>query len=398
MLSFCQTGAGKAYLKDTQTGWNAHLPARSRAEHHQANIDAMQRIPKEEMAVRLFVPGRICLFGEHSDWAGGHRRSNPGLEKGYTLICGTDQGIHADARSNPATLRLTSTAPDGTARGPHEIPMVLERLMAEAQGGGFWSYAAGVAFQVASLLPVGGLTINNFKTDLPIRKGLSSSAAICVLVARAFNRIYHLGLTIRDEMELAYQGEITTPSRCGRMDQGCANGRRPVLMTFDGDQLDIDRVRVGEDVYLVLVDLNAKKDTQKILSNLNRCYPFAGNDVQRDVQQLLGPVNRRIVGEAVGALEAGDAEQLGALMRQAQAFFDLLAVPACSGELAAPVLHRVLDYEPLRPHIWGGKGVGSQGDGTAQFVARSREDQRAVVEIIQRDLAMPCLQLTVPRT
>ena len=23
--------------------------------------------------MRLFVPGRICLFGEHSDWAGGYR-------------------------------------------------------------------------------------------------------------------------------------------------------------------------------------------------------------------------------------------------------------------------------------------------------------------------------------
>ena len=41
--------------------------------------------------MRLFVPGRICLFGEHSDWAGGYRRLNADIEKGYTLICGTDQ-------------------------------------------------------------------------------------------------------------------------------------------------------------------------------------------------------------------------------------------------------------------------------------------------------------------
>ncbi|MCB0002160.1 MAG: GHMP kinase, partial [Anaerolineae bacterium] len=24
--------------------------------------------------MKIFVPGRICLFGEHSDWAGGYRR------------------------------------------------------------------------------------------------------------------------------------------------------------------------------------------------------------------------------------------------------------------------------------------------------------------------------------
>jgi hypothetical protein len=33
------------------------------------------------------------------------------------------------------------------------------------------------------------------------------------------------------------------------------------------------------------------------------------------------------------------------------------------------------------PHIWGGKGVGSQGDGTAQILARSADDQQAVIEI-----------------
>ena len=30
--------------------------------------------------MKLFVPGRICLFGEHSDWAGGYRRINADIE------------------------------------------------------------------------------------------------------------------------------------------------------------------------------------------------------------------------------------------------------------------------------------------------------------------------------
>ena len=33
--------------------------------------------------MKLFVPGRICLFGEHTDWAGGYRRINGAIEKGY---------------------------------------------------------------------------------------------------------------------------------------------------------------------------------------------------------------------------------------------------------------------------------------------------------------------------
>ncbi len=345
--------------------------------------------------MRLFVPGRICLFGEHSDWAGGYRRINADVERGYTLICGTNQGIHAEVEPHPSALVLTSTTPDGQVVGPREIPLEPKALLEEAQQGGFFSYAAGVAYQVLTHYRVRGLVIHNTRTDLPIKKGLSSSAAICVLTARAFNRIYDLKLTIRGEMELAYAGEITTPSRCGRMDQGCAFGDRAVLMEFDGERLSTEEVRPAKELHFVIVNLNASKDTMEILKRLNRSYPFAEGEVERGVQQLLGPINKRIVGEARAALEAGDAERLGALMTEAQALFDRYAGPACPEELTAPVLHRVLAHEPLQPHVWGGKGVGSQGDGSAQFVARSAADQQAVAEILQRDLGMPALPLTL---
>jgi UTP-glucose-1-phosphate uridylyltransferase/mevalonate kinase len=345
--------------------------------------------------MKLFVPGRICLFGEHSDWAGGYRRINADIEKGYTLICGTDQGIYAEVEPHPTSLVLTSTTPDGTQQGPYEIPMQAHALLEEAQAGGFWSYIAGVAYQALTNYHVRGLVINNYKTDLPVRKGLSSSAAICVLAARAFNRVYDLKLTVRGEMELAYQGEITTPSRCGRMDQGCAFGNRPVLMTFDGDRLDTTELQVDQELFYVIVDLQAQKDTMEILNRLNRCYPFAENEIERGVQELLGPINKRIVHQAVEALCSSNAAQLGTLMIEAQAFFDRYAAPACPEELSSPVLHKVLNYAPLEPHIWGCKGIGSQGDGTAQFIARNPADQQAVIEIIERDLGMPCLPLTL---
>ncbi len=345
--------------------------------------------------MKIFVPGRVCLFGEHSDWAGGHRRINSKIEKGYTLIAGTDQGIYAEIEPHPRSLVLRSTTPKEERRGPYEIPMEPKILLDEAQKGGFWSYIAGVAHQVLTHYHVRGLVIDNYKTDIPMKKGLSSSAAISVLTARAFNRVYDLKMTIRGEMELAYQGEITTPSRCGRMDQGCAFGNRPILMSYDSDHLDVTELRVKEDLYLVLVDLNGNKDTMEILARLNRAYPFADNEVERGVQELLGPINKRIVHQAVEALQDSDAQRLGELMAEAQTLFDRYAVPACPEELTAPVLHRVLNYNPLKIHIWGGKGVGSQGDGSAQFIARSADDQQAVMEIIERDLGMTCLPLTL---
>jgi UTP-glucose-1-phosphate uridylyltransferase/mevalonate kinase len=345
--------------------------------------------------MKLFVPGRICLFGEHSDWAGGYRRINVDIEKGYAIICGTNQGIYAEISAHPTSLVLTSTDNDGNQVGPHTIEMQPETLLKEAQAGGFWSYMAGVAYQALVNYHVRGLVVNNYKTDLPLKKGLSSSAAVCVLMARAFNRIYDLKLTVRGEMELAYQGEITTPSRCGRLDQGCAFGSRPVMMTFDGDRLDTEEFNVNAEHHLVIVDLHAKKDTLEILNRLNRCYPVAENEVEKGVQRLLGPINKDMTFRAMEAMRENQSAQLGALMVEAQKNFDALAGPACPEELTAPKLHQVLSHEAVQPYVYGGKGIGSQGDGTAQFLAISEEAQDRVVEILERDLDVSCLKLTI---
>ncbi len=344
--------------------------------------------------MKLFVPGRICLFGEHSDWAGGYRRINADIEKGYTIITGTNQGIYAEVKHHPTHLIIKSTLNDGT-KTELKIPMKLDELLNEAQKGGYFSYAAGVAYQVLTHYRVNGLEIDNTLTDLPIKKGLSSSAAICVLVARAFNRIYNLKMTIRGEMEFAYMGEITTPSRCGRMDQGCAYGNKPILMVYDGDRVDVKELKLSKNLYFVIVDLCASKDTKEILAKLNKCYPFAENEIQKGVQNYLGPINAGIVNKAVEMIEAGDAVEIGKLMKQAQAEFDKYCIPACPSQLTAPVLHKVLNYGPIQPYILGGKGVGSQGDGTAQFIVRDEENQKKVIEIIEKELKLSCLKLTL---
>ena len=344
--------------------------------------------------MKLFVPGRICLFGEHSDWAARYRQNNSEIEKGYTLITSTNQGVYAEVKPHPTQLILKTTLSDGTRHGPYSLPMEREALLAEAEKGGFFSYAAGVAYQILTNYRVQGIEIDNYLTDLPVKKGLSSSAAISVLVARAFNRTYDLKMTTRGEMEYAYRGEITTPSRCGRMDQGCAY-QRPILMTFDGDRVDVTELSVQQNMYFVIVDLGAGKDTLLILSQLNHCYPFAESELEKNVQHYLGPLSAQITQEAHQALHDGDAELVGKLMTRAQTEFDKHLIPACPSQLTAPVLHKVLNYEPIQPYIWGGKGVGSQGDGSAQFIAKDEESQQRVIEIIEQDLKMSCLKLVI---
>ncbi len=344
----------------------------------------------------IFVPGRVCLFGEHSDWAGGHRRTNSAIEPGVVIITGTNQGMYARCTACRGELVVRSALTDGSRTDLWRMPMELESLQREAAVGGFFSYAAGVAAYMLDFYGVGGLEIDNYKTTLPVKKGLSSSAAFCVLVARAFNQVYRLGLTTRAEIEAAYQGEIATPSRCGRMDQGCAYGQIPVQMEFDGDRLNVRTLRPGADFHLLVADLCGKKDTVRILGDLNAAYPFPKSTSDKQVHACLGARNRAILRRAAATLEGGDVEGLGALMTEAQAVFDESLMPVCE-ELRSPKLHAVLADERLAEWATGGKGVGSQGDGCVQFVCRSPAARAQLAAYLQAHYGMPCFELDIRR-
>ncbi|MGD1702386.1 mevalonate kinase family protein [Dapis sp. BLCC M229] len=347
--------------------------------------------------MKLFVPGRLCLFGEHSDWAAGYRLMNSQIEKGYTIVVGINQGIYANIKPHPTDLIVRTTLNSDSLMQSFQLPMHQKKLLVEARRGGVFSYVAGVAYQVIKNYPVGGLEIDNYFTDLPIKKGLSSSAAICVLVTRAFNLLYDLNLNIPEEMELAYQGEVTTPSRCGRMDQACAYGKQPIMMIFDGEKTDIIELNPPKkDLFFAIVDLGGSKDTQEILTRLNKCYTEELNEINENVQHYLGVINADITQQATLALQQGDAEKIGSLMVKAQSEFDRYMIPACPSQLTSPVLHSLLNYPPIQEYIWGGKGVGSQGDGTAQFIAKDEKSQQQLIEIIKDDFPrMQCLKLVV---
>ena len=85
-------------------------------------------------------------------------------------------------------------------------------------------------------------------------------------------------------------------------------------------------------------------------------------------------------------------------MNQAQAAFDRYVIPACPEQLKAPMLHQLLDHPSLKPYIHGGKGVGSQGDGTAQLIAQDQSSQSEAIALIKRDFPqMQCYKLDIPQ-
>jgi galactokinase len=331
------------------------------------------------MSDELFVPGRLCLFGEHSDWAGGYRRIDESIAPGHCMAIGTDQGIYASVSAHPDKLIINSANMDGEAIGAQEFRMDEQELLKAAQEGGFFSYCAGVAYYILREYQVEGLVISN-RMDLPIRKGLSSSASICVLTARAFSHAYDLGLTRRQEMEYAYKGEILTPSECGRMDQVCAYGEIPVFLTFDGDNMEIEEIFPQRPVYMVIADLRKGKNTRKILADLNHHFMEESSSIKEKLRYALGDANREILLKARDILTQGDSAGLGQLMNEAQRLFDECVLPACPEELTAPKLHEILSHPGIQDLVRGGKGVGSQGDGCVQFVTRGLAEQEELIK------------------
>jgi len=335
-----------------------------------------------QKTINLFVPGRLCLFGEHSDWAGLHRIINAGIVPGAAIVTGIEQGIYAEAeKCEHFVIRNEAPELDGILVD-FDCSMQNKELRAVAESDSYFSYASGVASYIKDHYSVEGVKITIKKMTLPMKKGLSSSAAICVLVARAFNRLYSLNLNTRGEMDIAFKGEQRTRSRCGRLDQACAFGTVPVCMHFDGDDINVERLSVKGNFYWVFADLNAKKNTIKILGDLNRCYPFSETDKERNVHTALGELNQKIIKRAVEYLKNGEAAKIGELMTEAQNLFDLMVAPACPSELTAPILHSFLDDIKIKLLTYGGKGVGSQGDGAIQFLAKDLSSQEELCEYL----------------
>ena len=344
--------------------------------------------------LKLFVPGRLCLFGEHTDWAGHYRTMNADVLPGAAIVTGIEQGIYAEVEKSPVFEMYSTVLEMDNVWTDFSCPMDEQELKRVARSGDFFRYCAGVASYMLEWYKVGGVRITITDMTLPMKSGLSSSAAICVLVARAFNLIYKLNLNTMGEMNIAYVGELRTSSRCGRLDQACAFGVKPNLMTFDGDEIEVQTLNVKKPLYWVFADLCAEKNTIKILADLNKDYPFPSNEKERLLHDALGAKNTEFVQRAIKYMANGEVEQLGHLMTETEEVFNAQVAPMCPEELTAPRLRAVLNDEHVKALTLGGKGVGSHGDGSVQFLTKDPECQQQLIDYLNSK-GMRAYRLTI---
>ena len=319
---------------------------------------------------------------------------NADVLPGAAIVTGIEQGIYAEVEKSPVFEMYSTVLEMDNVWTDFSCPMDEQELKRVARSGDFFRYCAGVASYMLEWYKVGGVRITITDMTLPMKSGLSSSAAICVLVARAFNLIYKLNLNTMGEMNIAYVGELRTSSRCGRLDQACAFGVKPNLMTFDGDEIEVQTLNVKKPLYWVFADLCAEKNTIKILADLNKAYPFPSNEKERLLHDALGAKNTEFVQRAIKYMANGEVEQLGHLMTETEEVFNAQVAPMCPEELTAPRLRAVLNDEHVKALTLGGKGVGSHGDGSVQFLTKDPECQQQLIDYLNSK-GMRAYRLTI---
>ncbi|MGW5776819.1 galactokinase [Streptomyces sp. NPDC003863] len=193
------------------------------------------------------APGRVNLIGEYTDF-------NDGFVLPLALPHTT---VAAVSRRDDGVLRLHSADTDG---GIVQLDVDgLEPL----SGGGWAAYPAGVVWALREAgHPVAGADVHLAST-VPTGAGLSSSAALEVVIALALNDLFGLGLSRPELARLAQRAEnafVGVP--CGVMDQmasACAEeGHALHLDTRDLSYRQVPFDLAGEGLRLLVVDTRVK--------------------------------------------------------------------------------------------------------------------------------------------
>ncbi|MEU8851140.1 galactokinase [Streptomyces sp. NPDC048564] len=193
------------------------------------------------------APGRVNLIGEHTDY-------NDGFVMPFAL---PHTAVAAVSRRTDGVLRLHSADVEGGV-----VELRVEKLEPESDRN-WTAYPSGVLWALRQAgHAVTGADIHLAST-VPAGAGLSSSAALEVVVALALNDLYDLGLKGWQLARLCQRAEnIYVGAPVGIMDQTasacCEAGHALFLDTRDLSQKQIPFDLAAEGMRLLVVDTQVK--------------------------------------------------------------------------------------------------------------------------------------------
>ncbi|MDX3371724.1 galactokinase [Streptomyces sp. ME02-6987-2C] len=279
------------------------------------------------------APGRVNLIGEHTDYNDGFVMPFALPHQAVAAVSRRDDGIlrlhSADVDADPVELRVADLAP-GSDKSWTAYPSGVLWALREAG-----HELTGADVHLASTVPSGA--------------GLSSSAALEVVLALAMNDLYALGLRGWQLARLCQRAEnVYVGAPVGIMDQTasacCEAGHALFLDTRDLSQRQIPFDLAAEGMRLLVVDTRVKHSHSegeygKRRAGCEKGAALLGVDALRDVpyadldaalerlgdEEEVRRLVRHVVTEderverVVALLESGDTRAIGAVLVEGHA-------------------------------------------------------------------------------
>ncbi|MDC5847754.1 galactokinase [Vibrio europaeus] len=275
------------------------------------------------------APGRVNLIGEHTDY-----------NDGFVLPCAIDyQTVVAAAKRDDNIVRVVSV---DYGNDVDEFDITEEITF---QHDKMWpNYIRGVVkYLIARGYEFSGADIS-VSGNVPQGAGLSSSAALEVVIGQTFKVLYNLEIS---QSEIALNGQQAENEfvgcNCGIMDQMIsAEGKENHAMLLDCRSLETQAVSMPENMSVVIINSNKKRGLVDSEYNTRReqCEEAArifGVKALRDVtieqfnakaselDELVAKRARHVISEndrtveAAEALRNHDMKRIGELMAQSHA-------------------------------------------------------------------------------
>jgi galactokinase len=342
------------------------------------------------------APGRVNLIGEHTDF-----------NEGWVFPAAIERAVFL-AFTPIAQPELEITALDLPESVSLPLPNPAQDAEEQARAYPAWArFGAGVAWVLArSGRSITGLR-GVFSSTVPIGSGLSSSAALEVAFAVAFQSTGGWSASRMDLALACQQAEHAfTGVRCGLMDQFASlHGKEGCALLFDCRSLEFEEVPLPAEAALVIADTRVRhrldeggynlrrEQCEQAVAILSRKYPQVR--ALRDVTpEMLRAEEDRLPREArmraqhivsedartvqmADALRRGDLAGAGVLMNESHASLrDLYQV-------SIPELDAMVEAARSIPGCYGARLTGAGFGGcTIQLVRR--EDVEAFAALLEK--------------
>ncbi len=245
-------------------------------------IEAFQKVYGDTEGVKVyFAPGRVNMIGEHTDYNGGH-----------VFPCALTIGTYAAVKKREdRKLRFFSLNFENAG----VVETSLDDLV-PAESAGWTNYPKGViwAFAGRGMKLEQGLDVVIYG-NIPNGSGLSSSAAVEVLIAEIFNNLYNEDKL--DAVELAkigqYAENVYFGKPSGLLDQMCCayggiigidfkDNKNPVVTPLQVDFSEFELSMVITDTKGCHADLT--HEYAAVPPEMREIAHFYGKDICRDVE------------------------------------------------------------------------------------------------------------------